>query len=99
MAQYWKYNEGQVQYRTDISGLRVRFGQLGGLYATDAELVLGGFALAENVGWEKISPYEDVIIAGGKIREGVVSEYGEHHVVIEGEKTTIGNFERIQTFE
>jgi hypothetical protein len=68
--QYWKYNEGQVQYRIDISGLRVRFGQLGGLYATDAELMVGGFSLAENVGWERLSSSTSPLHIG-KYREGV----------------------------
>jgi hypothetical protein len=70
MAQYWDYPNGTVQYRTDTSGLRVRFGQLGGLYVTDVELMVGGFSLAENVGWERLSSSTSALHVGN-YREGV----------------------------
>jgi hypothetical protein len=71
--QYWKYSEGQVQYRV-ITGttLRVRFGQLGGLFVTDCEMLSGGFASAEDVGWVRLSSSTSPSHSG-QYREGVRS--------------------------
>ena len=75
MPQYWKYSEGSYQYRTNTAtGFKVRFGQRGGLWVTDKELAMGGFLLAEGVGWENIAANAYAIV-GDKAREGVRSAY------------------------
>jgi hypothetical protein len=102
MAKQYKYlSEGQYMIipAETVGGIRTRFGQRSGQFVNDAELSVGGFSLAENVGWENLQTYEDTIITGGRTRIGILSEYSEQHIVIDGEKTTIGIFERIQTYE
>lgn len=50
--QYVKYANGQYSYRTDpVSGLKWRFGRRNDAFVNDYEIVVGGFALAETVGW------------------------------------------------
>lgn len=98
MAQYWKYTANKYQYWTLSDGRKVREGQNNDHhYTLDVELYVNGFNDAINVGWQTIDPYEDTIISGGTVRVGIKNEYSECHVVIEGEKTTLGVYERIQT--
>ena len=96
MAQYATYTNNQFRYWTNSeTGLLVRTGQRDHQFVEDCELETGGFALAEDVGWTNITRYADVIIEGGKVREGALTEDGENGYVIEGEKTTIGVWELI----
>ena len=94
--QYLNYAEGQYHYWKDaVSGLRCRTGQRGHLLVTDAELILGGFTLAENVGWENIGGNLATILTGGKVREGAGDGAGAGYWVEEAEITTLGTYELI----
>ena len=98
--QYLNYNEGQYHYWTEpnvpvATAKRCRTGQRGHLLVTDAELILGGFTLAENVGWENIGGNLATIINGGHVREGAGSGVGAGYWVEEAEITTLGTYELI----
>jgi len=70
MAQYRDYIEGQYDYVTDaVTGMKVRFGQRSDNYVEDAELLVGGFLLAENVGWKNLTS-KTTITVGDKFRIG-----------------------------
>lgn len=55
MAQYWTYNEGNYRYFTLSDGTKCRRGMRDGQLVEDWELEVGGFSLAENVGWDNVS--------------------------------------------
>jgi hypothetical protein len=72
MAQWSKYKEGEYKYWTDpVSGLKIRYGQLAGVFRCDFELEVGGFALAEDVGWTNDSTHQGLL--SGTSREGALS--------------------------
>lgn len=86
MPQYIKYKNNQYSSRTDLtSGLKWRFGRRSDAFVNDIELVVNGFSLAENTGWENVSSNYGPVM-GEKIREGVRSA----NYVLDGEINTTG---------
>jgi hypothetical protein len=73
------------------TGLLVRNGQVNHQFVIQAELVAGGFALAEGVGYETVGGELYVAVTGGKIREGVRGGY----YVVDAEMT-VGGFSGVE---
>lgn len=71
MGQYLTRANGEYyEYLDTSTGMYFRVGQRDHYVVYDKEIVVGGFLLAENVGWINIGGFGD-LVTGSNIRMGV----------------------------